>query len=67
MSTHLCNYGSPLHFAVYVAGPNQTRLLLDRGADRLIKNLLGKTPLEMARSKMNSSENAKKFYEILSE
>lgn len=60
-------HGSPLHYAVYVAGIEQTHLLLDNGADRSMKNCLGRTPVEMARSKMARSEDTKKVYEILSE
>ena len=60
-------HGSPLHYAVYVAGIEQTRLLLDNGADRSMKDAVGWTPVEMARSRMARSEDAKKVYEILSE
>jgi ankyrin repeat protein len=58
-------HGSPLHFAVYIAGPEQTRLLLDNGADRSMKNSIGRTPVEMAKSRMTKSEDAMKVYEIL--
>jgi ankyrin repeat protein len=58
-------HGSPLHYAVYIAGPKQTRLLLNNGADRSIKDANGRTPVEHAKSKMTDSENAMKVYEIL--
>ena len=44
-------FDSPLYYAVHIVGSDQTRLLLDRGADRSIKNHSSETPLAMARSK----------------
>lgn len=60
-------HGSALHFAVYVSGIEETKLLLEKGADPSIRSPFGRTPLEMARSIMTRSENAMKVYEILSE
>ena len=60
-------HGSPLHYAVYVAGVDQTRFLLDKGADRSAKDILGQTPVEMAKERMTRSKDAMTVYEILSE
>ncbi|KAH8690660.1 ankyrin repeat-containing domain protein [Talaromyces proteolyticus] len=59
-------YCSPLHYAVSVAGVDRVQILLDKGADRSIRNILGETPAEMAKSRMAQSEEAMKVYEILS-
>lgn len=60
-------HGSPLHYAVYIAGVDRTRFLLEKGADRSAKDILDQTPVEMAKERMTMSKNAMTVYEILSE
>ena len=67
INTHSKAHGSPLHYAVYVAGVDQTRLLLEKGADRSAKDILNQTPVEMAKERMNESKDAMTVYKILSE
>ena len=43
--------GSGLHFAVDGRSEEVVRLLLERGADRRLKDVQGKTALEKARGK----------------
>lgn len=42
------NWGTPLHYAVRRNRREELRFLLERGADRTIRNLLGRTPAELA-------------------
>lgn len=64
---------SPLAYAVHVAGVEQTRFLLERGADRWMK-VMDTTPFEMAKEAMIEwrdekvgSEDSMTVYELLSE
>ena len=42
--------GTPLHSAMEAESPKSVIYLLSRGADRVIKDYLGVTPLEVAES-----------------
>lgn len=58
-------HGSPLHYAVYIAGIEQTRLLLERGADRSFQ-YFNQTPVEMAKGRRDKSKDSMAVYELLS-
>lgn len=45
------NMGTPLNYAVHIGSKSKLELLLQSGADRSIKNSMGRTPLELATMK----------------
>jgi hypothetical protein len=68
MNARVKRFSSALHYAVHQAGPpDRVRLLLDNGADRSLRNVLGQTPLEAARERRYRTEDAMNVYEMLLE